>query len=134
MNDKTFNNKILIIGTGPGALSCAYKLYENGYRPIIIESGQLPGGFMRNVCFENYKVDLGRKELYTRLKEVNSLWERILKEDYIEYDYRIGVLYDGKILEKNSSYLGFKRGMDNYLLIGKRNLQLYLLDFLRIFE
>ena len=58
MNDKTFNNKILIIGTGPGALSCAYKLYENGYRPIIIESGQLPGGFMRNVCFENYKVDL----------------------------------------------------------------------------
>ena len=117
MNDKTFNNKILIIGTGPGALSCAYKLYENGYRPIIIESGQLPGGFMRNVCFENYKVDLGRKELYTRLKEVNSLWERILKEDYIEYDYRIGVLYDGKILEKNSSYLGFKRGMDNYLFL-----------------
>ena len=108
-----FDNKIIIVGTGPAALTCAYKLLLNNVRPIIIDSASVPGGFMRNITYKEYNIDIGRKEMYTRINQVNKLWESLLKNDYKKYDYRVGVLYKGNILEMNSSYLGIKRGMSN---------------------
>ena len=106
-----FNGKIVIIGTGPGALSSAYQLLLNNIKPIIIDSSSSPGGFMRSIEYENYVVDLGRKELYSRIPEVNTFWKELLGKDYRAYDYRIGILYKGSILEKSSKYRGFKRGL-----------------------
>ena len=54
----TFDNKIIIIGSGPGALSCAYDLLKNGYKPLIIERGSKAGGFMQSICYKDYQVDL----------------------------------------------------------------------------
>ena len=108
----SFNNKIIIIGTGPGALSCANDLLKNGYNPLIIERGSKAGGFMQSICYKDYQVDLGRKELYSRIEEVNQLWKNLLGKDYIQYDYRVGILYDGIIIEKSSAYKGFSRGMN----------------------
>ena len=88
----TFDNKIIIIGSGPGALSCAYDLLKNGYKPLIIERGSKAGGFMQSICYKDYQVDLGRKELYSRIEEVTQLWQNLLGKDYIEYDYRVGIL------------------------------------------
>ena len=108
----SFDNKIIIIGSGPGALSCAYKLLLSGIRPVTIEGGSAPGGFMKTISYNDYQVDIGRKELYSRIKEVDELWASLLKEDYLEYDYRVGILYKGNILEKHSSYVGITRGLE----------------------
>ena len=106
-----FDGKIIIIGTGPGALSCAYKLLLNKIEPVIIDNNSLPGGFMRSINYKDYTVDLGRKELYSRIPVVNEFWETLLGHEYVEYDYRVGVLYDGKILEKSNKHLGIRRGL-----------------------
>ena len=106
-----FDGKIIIIGTGPGALSCAYKLLLNNIEPVIIDNNSLPGGFMRSIEYKNYTVDLGRKELYSRIPVVNEFWEKLLGRDYVEYDYRVGVLYDGKVLEKSNKHLGIKEAL-----------------------
>ena len=106
-----FDGKIIIIGTGPGALSCAYQLLLKNIKPVVIDNSTLPGGFMRNVQYKDFNVDLGRKELYSRIPDVDKFWETLLGDEYIEYDYRVGILNKGRILEKSNKHLGFKRGL-----------------------
>ena len=50
---KTLNNNIIIVGSGPAGLFCAYTLAENGYKPIIIERG---------------------KKIEERIKDVETFW------------------------------------------------------------
>lgn len=38
--EKTLTNRIVIVGSGPAGLFCAYFLAEAGYRPIILERGE----------------------------------------------------------------------------------------------
>ena len=56
-------------------------------------------------------MDVGRKELYTRLHKVDALWKEILGEDYVAYHHREGILYKGSILETSSKWRGIGRGM-----------------------
>lgn len=103
--------QVVLLGAGPSSLAAAYVLLKNGIKPIIIEKGKIPGGLMINIIHEDFSVDLGRKELYTRIPSVNDLWVELLGDDYKQYDYRIGLLYKNKVLEKTSKYKGFKRGL-----------------------
>jgi len=41
-----FDEKIAIIGSGPAGLSCAYFLADKGYRPVIFEKSDRPGGML----------------------------------------------------------------------------------------
>ena len=49
-----FNQKIVIVGSGPAGLFCAYILAELGYNPIIIERGE---------------------KIEKRIKSVEKFWE-----------------------------------------------------------
>lgn len=41
-----FQEKIAIIGGGPAGLSCAFYLAEKGYKPIVFEKNDRPGGML----------------------------------------------------------------------------------------
>lgn len=41
-----FDEKIAIIGSGPAGLSCAYFLADKGYKPVIFEKSDRPGGML----------------------------------------------------------------------------------------
>jgi NADH-quinone oxidoreductase subunit F len=45
-NPENAARKIAIIGAGPAGLSCAYFLARLGYKPIVFESEQRPGGML----------------------------------------------------------------------------------------
>jgi protoporphyrinogen oxidase len=79
--------------------------------PLIIEQSKFAGGLMQSISNGEYIMDVGRKELYTRLPKVDTLWKEILKQDYIQYEHREGILYQGKILETSSAWRGMRRGM-----------------------
>ena len=66
---------------------------------------------MRGVRRGDFTFDLGRKELYSRFHEVHQLWTELLGEDYREYPHRVGLLYEGRILEKDSTHKGRFRGL-----------------------
>ncbi|MEZ5042219.1 MAG: FAD-dependent oxidoreductase [Saprospiraceae bacterium] len=101
----------LVLGAGPAGLSAAYELAKAGQKVMIIDKNKVCGGLMRNVNRGDYSVDFGRKELYSRIEEVNDLWSNLLGTAYKAYDYRIGILYHGHVFEKTSSYKGIRRGM-----------------------
>ena len=41
-----FEEKIAIIGAGPAGLTCAFYLAEKGYKPVVFEKGERPGGML----------------------------------------------------------------------------------------
>ena len=43
---RLFEEKIAIIGRGPAGLSCAFYLAEKGYRPVVFEKNEKPGGML----------------------------------------------------------------------------------------
>lgn len=107
---------ILVIGAGPSGLAASYRLSKLGLRPTIVEQSPHIGGLMRSIPHGDYIVDLGRKELYTRIPEVDALWHDLLGDDYRTYPHRVGSLYGGQILEMSGRFRGLLRGVPLPLL------------------
>ncbi len=101
----------LILGAGPAGLAAGYVLAKAGKSCIILERDNVPGGLMRSIKRGEFVVDVGRKELYSRLERVDRFWSDLLGEDYRPYSHRGGVLYDGVIFDQSPAYRGFRRGM-----------------------
>lgn len=53
--EKTKEEKIAIIGSGPAGLSCAYELIKRGYPVTVFESAPKPGGMLR-YGIPNYRL------------------------------------------------------------------------------
>lgn len=107
----TCRTHTLILGAGPSGLAAAHRLTEAGIKPLIVEKSGCFGGLMRSIRHGPFIVDLGRKELYSRIPEVDALWDSLLGGDYRAYPHRVGSLYRGRILEMSSAFRGLRRGM-----------------------
>lgn len=108
----------LILGAGPAGLAAGYALAKAGEKPVLLENNKVSGGLMRSIQRGQFSVDVGRKELYSRIPEVDRLWTEILGRDYRPYPHRVGILYDGHIFETDRSYRGFRRGIPWSILLG----------------
>jgi len=51
-----FEQKIGIVGSGPAGLSCAYFLAIEGYKPVVFEKQEMPGGMM-TLGIPNFRLD-----------------------------------------------------------------------------
>ncbi len=107
----------IILGTGPAGLTAGLELAERGEKPILIERGKSAGGLMRSMRRGDFIVDIGRKQMYSRIPEIHDLWSRLLGDDYRPYERRVGILYKGHILESDSHVRGATLGMPAGLLL-----------------
>jgi protoporphyrinogen oxidase len=89
----------LILGAGPGGLASALQLVREGATPILIEKDSEVGGLMRAVRRGPFVVDIGRKELYSRIPAVHRIWCELLGEDYRPYRRRVGILSEGRVFD-----------------------------------
>lgn len=102
----------LILGAGPAGLTAGYQLARAGVAPlVIVERETVAGGLMRSLRRGQFIVDLGRKELYSRITAVDSFWRGLLGDEYRAYAHRFGSLYRGTIAESSPLFRGFRRGL-----------------------
>ncbi|WP_342597380.1 NAD(P)/FAD-dependent oxidoreductase [Cyanobacterium aponinum UTEX 3222] len=72
--------KTIIIGAGVAGLGCGYELANSGHKPLILEKGSLIGGLAQTPQYKGYRFDIGGHRFYTKIPEIQQLWERILGE------------------------------------------------------
>ncbi|MDR0654439.1 MAG: FAD-dependent oxidoreductase [Synergistaceae bacterium] len=62
--------KIAIVGAGPAGLNCAYQLARRGYKPVVFESRDEPGGMLR-YGIPDYRLD--KSVLRREIKMITDL-------------------------------------------------------------
>jgi len=77
MNNK---QKIIVIGAGPAGLSFSYDILKKSkdYDVLILEKESFVGGISRTVNHNGNKIDIGGHRFFSKIKEVNELWEGLL--------------------------------------------------------
>ncbi|HEX4055520.1 MAG TPA: NAD(P)/FAD-dependent oxidoreductase [Tepidisphaeraceae bacterium] len=96
MND---GGKVLIIGAGPAGLTAAYELTKHGIIGTIIESDSGIGGLARTIEFGGYRFDIGAHRFFTKVPEIDKLWEEMLGEPLVKLPRLTRILYGGKFYD-----------------------------------
>lgn len=52
-------------------------------RVTVLEAGLAVGGLARTVEYNGYLFDIGGHRFFTKMREVEALWEEILGDDFI---------------------------------------------------
>ena len=89
---------VVVAGAGPAGLTAAYEVVRRApeNRPLVLEaSGQL-GGIARTEQHRGYRFDIGGHRFFTKVGEVEALWEEILGDQMIDVPRSSRIYYRGK--------------------------------------
>ena len=81
--------KVIIIGAGPAGLTTAYKILSlsKEFEVIILEESSYIGGISKTVDYKGNKMDMGGHRFFSKLPEINSIWNEILQDQgFPSYD------------------------------------------------
>jgi protoporphyrinogen oxidase len=71
--------RVVVIGAGPAGLTAAYLLATRHRIPAtVLEADPVVGGLSRTVERDGWRFDIGGHRFFTKVPEVQALWEEIL--------------------------------------------------------
>jgi protoporphyrinogen oxidase len=108
---------VLVIGAGPSGLTAAWMLRERATDILVCEREERIGGLMKSYYWQDFIYDVGRKEMYSRIPEVDAMWTELLGDAYRPYPHRVGSLFGGHILELSGKHRGLLRGIPLHWLV-----------------
>jgi protoporphyrinogen oxidase len=73
---------VIIVGAGPGGLTAAHELVRHGQMPVVLEQGDRVGGIARTETYRGYRFDIGGHRFYTKVPEIQRLWNDVLGDDF----------------------------------------------------
>jgi len=83
----------LIIGAGPAGLTAAWELLQKtDIKPVILEETGKIGGISRTEEHNGNRMDIGGHRFFSKSREVNALWERLLPPGDPEQAERVMLL------------------------------------------
>ncbi len=74
-------SSVVIVGAGPAGLTAAYELSKAGVPVTVLEKDTQVGGLAKTILFKGWRLDLGPHRFFTKLAEVNRIWQEVLGED-----------------------------------------------------
>ena len=74
---------IAIVGAGPAGLTTAWELARLGRRATLYEKDRCVGGIAQTAEYKGFRFDLGGHRFFTKVGEVQGLWEEILGDDFL---------------------------------------------------
>ncbi|MUG93843.1 FAD-dependent oxidoreductase [Scytonema sp. UIC 10036] len=87
---------VVIIGAGPAGLTAAYELVKQGKESIVLEQADKTGGISRTEVYKGYRFDIGGHRFFTKVSEVQQLWQEVLGNDFIKVPRLSRIYYQGK--------------------------------------
>jgi protoporphyrinogen oxidase len=94
---KSVDAEIFVIGAGPAGLTAAYCLSKEARSVLVIERDPAyVGGISRTVDYKGFLFDIGGHRFFSKAKEVVTLWQEILPDDFITRPRLSRIYYNGK--------------------------------------
>lgn len=90
---------VLVIGAGPAGLTAAYELARHGIAGTIVEAEDVVGGLARTVERDGYRFDIGAHRFFTKVSEIERLWEEMLGQPMLKCRRLTRILYDGRFYD-----------------------------------
>lgn len=75
--------RTIILGAGPAGLSTAYELERHGVHSCVVEQSATVGGLARTEQYKGYHFDIGGHRFFTKVREVQRMWEEVLGGDFL---------------------------------------------------
>ena len=85
-----------VLGGGPAGLTGAYALGLRNHRAVVFEADGTVGGIAKTVEFNGYRFDLGGHRFFTKLKQVERLWEHLMGDDFLTRPRLSRIYFAGK--------------------------------------
>jgi len=96
---------VIIIGGGPAGLTSSYELLKHNVKSIVLEKSDKVGGISRTEIYKGYRFDIGGHRFFTKVSEVQDVWEEILPDDFIQTPRLSRIYYDRKFYDYPLSLL-----------------------------
>jgi len=89
---------VAVLGGGPAGLTAAWTLARRGKRGMVFEAEGTVGGIAKTVEFEGFRFDLGGHRFFTKLRQIERLWEEMLGADFLTRPRLSRIYYNGQFL------------------------------------
>jgi len=93
------SSSVIIIGGGPAGLTAGYELVKHGVNSIVLEKSNQVGGISRTETYKGYRFDIGGHRFFTKVGEVQTIWQEILGDDFIQVPRLSRIYYGGKFYD-----------------------------------
>jgi protoporphyrinogen oxidase len=93
------HSPVVIIGAGPAGLTAAYELQKKNVNSITLEQADRVGGISRTETYKGYRFDIGGHRFFTKVGEVQAVWQEILGDEFIQTPRLSRIYYDGKFYD-----------------------------------
>lgn len=90
---------VVIIGAGPAGLTAAWELIRRGVPVTVLEKYHLVGGIARTEQYKGYYFDIGGHRFFTKVDEVNKLWQEWMGGDFLLRPRTSRIYYDGRFFD-----------------------------------
>jgi protoporphyrinogen oxidase len=119
------DERVVIIGAGPAGLTAGRELARLGLPPIVVEKSAVVGGLSRTETFKGFYFDMGGHRFFTKVDEVNKIWQEVLGGQFLRRPRLSRIYYDRRFFHYPL------RPLNALLGLGPRQAVLILLSYLR---
>jgi protoporphyrinogen oxidase len=88
--------KVVIIGGGPAGLTAAYALSQAEVSCVVLEQDGQVGGHARTVAYKGYLFDVGGHRFFTKIDEVQRIWQEVMDDRFLRVRRLSRILYRGR--------------------------------------